>query len=204
MNNLWVISGAGTTPHTFQCTCICGIERDVYIQNIKRGLTKSCGCKGRPNSGQLKKEKRAWSLMRYRCQTPTSSDWANYGGRGIKICERWGILENFLADMGPIVGDANTLERIDCDKDYEPSNCRWATRTEQAQNKRNTIFISLDGRKIRFQDACASYGIRRSTVKERLNRGWDIRDAFTKAIDEGAAWRRGRTRKAQGAEFGQS
>jgi len=178
----WTISGPGAKKGAFSCTCICGAEKDVYINNIRRGLTASCGCRGLPNARHLKKEKRAWSLMRYRCQTPTSPDWDNYGGRGIKICERWSNPQNFLDDMGPIVGDANTLERIDCNKDYEPSNCRWATRTEQAQNKRNTRYIIAFGDKQRLKDACTNRALRPGTVRERLKRGWDVDRALTEPV----------------------
>lgn len=87
-------------------------------------------------------EHRTWTRIRERCNNPSHGDYARYGGRGIKVCARWDEFENFLADMGPRNG--MTIERNDNDGNYEPSNCRWATRTEQAQNKSNTYTAEQD------------------------------------------------------------
>jgi hypothetical protein len=87
-------------------------------------------------------EHRTWTRIRERCNNPSHGDYARYGGRGIKVCARWDAFENFLADMGPRNG--MTIERNDNDGNYEPSNCRWATRTEQAQNKSNTYTAEQD------------------------------------------------------------
>ncbi|HUB09426.1 MAG TPA: hypothetical protein VMB50_20650 [Myxococcales bacterium] len=78
----------------------------------------------------------AWREMRYRCQTPTARAYPQYGGRGIKVCERWQVFENFLADMGRRPSPRHSLDRIDNDGNYEPGNCRWATSLEQNRNRR--------------------------------------------------------------------
>ena len=128
--------------------CDCGTEKEVYIENIRRGKSLSCGCHrtvvtamrttthGR--SGKTK-EYKSWAHMKGRCLNPKDAAFKDYGGRGIKICERWLTFENFFADMGPCpVG--YSIERIDVNGDYEPSNCKWLDRRHQARNTRATRF----------------------------------------------------------------
>jgi len=81
--------------------------------------------------------------MRDRCRNPLTTAWVNYGGRGIQFCERWDNFENFLADMGPRPSDNHSIDRINNDGNYEPGNCRWATRKEQQNNRRNTSMVTF-------------------------------------------------------------
>jgi hypothetical protein len=152
---LLVIARAGSNKHGFsiwKCVCDCGNERIVGAGELLRGESKSCGClrterisklkfkHGHARSGNASPTYQSWMAMHLRCTNPNSNNWENYGGRGITICERWQGehgFENFLADLGERP-EGHTLDRREVNGNYEPGNCRWATPTEQSNNRRNT------------------------------------------------------------------
>ena len=112
-------------------------------------------------------EYRTWSAIRCRCNSPNNKDFHNYGGRGIKVCERWNVYENFLADMGPRP-DGFTIERINNFGDYEPENCAWIPMADQAKNRRNSHPVTINEKTMMASEWCKIYGINYKTYKTRV------------------------------------
>lgn len=147
-----VIEGKAT--YYWQCQCVCGKKLLVNTANLSGGFSKSCGCLAADLSsvrnckhGKWESaEYRVWSGMRARACNQKGKQWAQYGGRGITICERWkNSFQNFYDDMGPRPSNDHSIDRIDNNGPYCKENCRWATRIEQMRNTRTNRFITLNG-----------------------------------------------------------
>lgn len=179
---LIVIGDAPRNKHgqrVLQCRCECGKEVAVVEQSLKCGNTKSCGCHrvfiGSTNNlkhgATRSRAYLSWWNMKSRCERPNSKYFSDYGGRGIKVCDRWQKFENFLADMGQ-PPEGQTLERIDNNIGYSPENVRWADRQQQANNRRSNRLIEHGGRTLTLQQWAKETGIKRATIAYRIDHGW--------------------------------
>lgn len=146
-NQLILIKNTGKKKiscYVWLCLCDCGKYKEIVGYKVKNGDTKSCGCakikagKNRATHGMYKsREYHIWQKIKKRCYVKNEINYGRYGGRGIKVCKRWlNSFENFLKDMGPMPSDLHSIERIDNDGDYDPSNCMWQTAQKQARNRR--------------------------------------------------------------------
>lgn len=138
----------------WRCACDCGQIVITQRSHLRSGTTRSCGCLR--DDGNTSRARHGlhrsptwitWMAMKQRCLNPEAADYPRYGGVGVTICERWLDFKNFLADMGERPND-RTLDRVDNDGNYEPSNCRWATASEQNQNRSSTRWIEYGGRRM--------------------------------------------------------
>ena len=137
---------------------------------------------GQANSGP---EYRAWKSMKRRCENPSTLDYPLYGARGIKVCERWTDYANFLSDMGPRPSLSHTLDRINVEGNYEPSNCRWATNKQQQRNRRDNHLLTLGGKTQCLSAWEEELGISSTTIRSRIKAGMTDEEALTTPIRRG-------------------
>lgn len=183
------VGAKGKRTTMWLCRCECGNEVSVSNGCLTTMDTKSCGCLAAEKIRNLKLrhgdaagrralEYMIWKSMRKRCKNPSDPAFANYGGRGIRVCERWDDYVNFIADMGPKPSPKHTLDRINNDGNYEPENCRWATRVEQISNRRSTRSLTLSERTQTVAQWCRELDLNYGTVMWRLSDGADAAKAL--------------------------
>lgn len=170
----------------WDCECECGNKTCASSNDLGAGKVKSCGCqitihnKARAKHGLSKtKTYTSWKAMMARCYNESNPSYKYYAPKGIVVCERWKDYINFLEDMGERP-PGMSIERIDNDGNYEPSNCRWATPQDQSENKRNNRNIEAFGRTQCLTKWANEYGISPSTLHTRIFRfGWMPEKALT-------------------------
>lgn len=123
-----------------------------------------------------------WKSMRQRCTDPRASNYKHYGGRGIKVCDRWQDFAAFLADMGECPGPGMTLDRIKNDVGYEPGNCKWATQAEQNGNRSRNVPLTYNGVTRNVADWATALGMAPNTLNMRMRLGWTVERALTTPV----------------------
>lgn len=166
----------------WNCVCQCGRSCLVLGSNLIQGKTHSCGCMVRKH-GKARKERlyNIWKGMRQRCRDTNSKDYKNYGGRGIRVCQEWNdylVFREWALTHG--YSDSLTIDRIDNNRDYEPSNCRWASYQEQNNNLRSNSIVTYKGMEMTIAQLARMADMPYKLVLQRLSRGWTAEMAVTR------------------------
>lgn len=182
----------------WRCQCDCGNETIVESHELKRGGIQSCGCLGRELAAERSKVRmtthgmsgtklyKVWRDILSRCENPNAENYERYGGRGIKVCEEWHKFEPFkewALSHGYSVG--LSIDRIDVNGDYTPSNCKWATRIEQQNNRRDSTKLTCFGESHTIPEWERITGIKRSTIRSRIRLGWPVEKVLEHGIWKG-------------------
>lgn len=177
----------------FLCRCDCGALQEFRRGNLRSGNTSSCGCRRREVVAKRQRthdQRRhplyaVWNSMLARCYNPNHKSYADYGGRGIEVCEKWHKFDGFFEDMSEGYQPGLTLERIENERGYKPGNCRWATYREQNRNRRDNRMIDTPRGQMLLCEAAEVSGIDYNTLWRRLNRGWPAEKLFTPPRQKG-------------------
>ncbi len=157
---------------------------------LQRQLYMSTQRHGHSLNGKRSLTHSTWHNMKTRCQNSNTKAYENYGAKGIKVCSRWTVFENFLEDMGERPGPNYSIERISSTGDYCPDNCRWATRTEQNRNRSMCISITIDGKCQTVKEWALETGLKRQTIERRLKLGWSHYDAVMQPVIPGQKFKK--------------
>lgn len=180
-------SGNKTRWH---CICSCGVEKDILGGHLRRGSIIDCGHRKKErfrkyatkHGNYFRPGYQSWYDILERCNNPKCPSYKNYGGRGISVCKRWMIFENFIADMGePPAG--MEIDRRNNDGNYNKANCRWVTHKENCRNTRRNILFTYKGKSKTLPEWAEDHGINKSTLYDRVRRrGWSLSRAFTALV----------------------
>lgn len=186
----------GRRRRRVMCQCECGKIKTVYVENLTRGISVSCGCYQKEQASKANSIHHStgtrlygiWTAMKSRCDNPHNKEYPIYGGRGIRVCDEWsGSFEAFgkwmhehgYRDDAPR-GEC-TIDRIDCDKGYCPENCRIITQQEQMYNIRTNVKIVINGEEMNLREASLRYGINKSKLYQRIKKfGYTPEEAVSK------------------------
>lgn len=185
---LTILEVTKTSPRKhFLCQCSCGNKAVVKESSIKSGKTKSCGCLRKEvailtntdHGLSSTKIYKVWMYMRSRCNNKNNKSYSRYGGRGIKVCERWDKFINFYEDMKDEFVSGLSLDRIDNNQGYYKENCRWVSAVVQGNNKRNNILINIGGENKTLSQWCREFGVDYMLTRQRIKRDhWAPIDAL--------------------------
>lgn len=188
--------GIGRDGRTaWRCKCDCGEEHVTSGKSLRTNHTRSCGCARREKSSEFMRrlhtthggtyshEFRVWTGIKTRCLNRNDRGFKSYGGRGIEVCERWQTsFEAFLADVGRRPTPEHFIERKDNEGHYEPGNVTWATRSEQANNRRSSRWLEFQGRRQTVMQWAREIGLKHSTLTMRFERGWSVVRALSTPV----------------------
>lgn len=190
-HRMLIVEYAGSSANKsvlVRCRCDCGTLKVVRLCSLERSEIKSCGCFRRECSASQKvglkhgwarsRTYESWSAMKHRCTNVNHAAYKHYGGRGITVCPQWReSFESFLGDLGerPV---GFSLDRIDPNGNYEPGNCRWASPRIQGNNRRSNRWLNCNGITLTLSEWAEVTGLRVTTIRERLRRGWSVARAL--------------------------
>lgn len=175
----------------WHCECSCGNQAFVSSTHLRSSHTVSCGC----YRSEKTRERRTihglkdhplystWKNLKKRCLNPNNDNYKYYGGRGITLCKEWvNSFPNFLKDVGEKPSPEHTLDRIDTNKGYNPSNCKWSTREEQVNNTRKNLYITHNDATLTCAQWSRKLNINYGTLISRIRKGWTAHDALTRPV----------------------
>lgn len=170
----------------YLCVCDCGNRIQVHRTALNSTPCTNCGAKttsvasgGRVTHGMAKTpEYNTWRKMISRCTNEDDKSYKDYGEKGIKVCDRWMDFNCFIEDMGLRPEEGMTIDRVESTGNYEPGNCTWATKTEQARNRSTNKLLTMDGETKTVAEWTELYGHKRTMIADRLKAGWTVEDAI--------------------------
>jgi len=178
----------------WNCVCVCGNKVTVITANLTSGNTKSCGC-FRSMATRTRRVKHGyvgtklystWKSMKRRCYNHNSTEFINYGGRGISVCDEWLNCFVTFKDWAYSCGydDALTIDRINNSGNYEPSNCRWIMLAEQSRNTRRNVYLEYNGETLTVSEWSRKLGIKNKVLYDRIKRGWDVERTLSTPVKQ--------------------